>query len=109
MPVSREDHRGVPLAPAVALGSFHQPLDFGLGQVFAGAQVGVWHALGGDCAIYGGWGDQLEVRLGQRFCPSRADDYPKLASFTDCRAGQGWHEASAAALGALPNNTVGTL
>ena len=74
MPVSREDHRGIPLAPAVALGSFHQPLDFGLGQVFAGAKVGVWNALGDDCAIYGGWRDQLEVRLGHTFCPSGADD-----------------------------------
>ena len=52
----------------------HQPLDFGLGQILAGAQVGVRRTLGGDCAIYGGWRDQLEVRLGHGFRPSRADD-----------------------------------
>ena len=41
MTVSHEDHGGVAVAPAVAVGSFHQPLDLGLSQVFAGAQIGV--------------------------------------------------------------------
>ncbi len=74
VPVGHEDHGGVPVAPAVAPGGFHQPLDLGLGQILAGAQVGVWRTLGGDCAIYGGWRDQLEVRLGHGFRPFRADD-----------------------------------
>ena len=74
VPVGHQDHGGVPVAPAVALGGVHQPLDLGLGQVLAGAQVGVGRALGGDCSIYGGWRDQLEVRLGHVFRPSCADD-----------------------------------
>jgi hypothetical protein len=72
VPVSQEDHRGVPVAPTIAVGGSRQAFHFGLGEILAGAQVGVGHTLGGDCAIYGGWRDQLEVRLGRRFCLSRA-------------------------------------
>ena len=61
VPVGHKDHRGVPVAPAVALGRVHQPLDLGLGQVLAGAQLGVGEALRGNCSFYGGWRDQLEV------------------------------------------------
>ncbi len=46
VPVGHQDHGGVPVAPAVSLGGFHQPLDLGLGQVLAGAQVGVGRRLG---------------------------------------------------------------
>src|SRR5262249_5410650 len=41
MPVSRENHCGVPVAVAVARGGLHEPLDLGLSQVFAGPQVAV--------------------------------------------------------------------
>ena len=61
VPIGHEDHRRVPLAPTVPLGLVHQPLDLGLGQIFAGAQVGIGEPLGGNCSIYGGWRDQLEV------------------------------------------------
>ena len=67
VPVGHKDHRGVPVAPAVSLGGVHQPLDLGLGQVLAGAQVGVGEPPGRDCSFYGGWRDQLEVRLGHVF------------------------------------------
>ena len=61
MPVGHQDHGGVAVAIAVVFGGLHQPLDLGLGQVFAGAQVGVGGPLGPDCSVYGGWGDQPEV------------------------------------------------
>ena len=46
VPVGHQDHGGVAVAPAVSLGGLHQPLDLGLGQVFAGAQLGVGGASG---------------------------------------------------------------
>jgi hypothetical protein len=36
--VGYQDHRGVPVTPAVGSGGFQQPLDLGLGQVLAGAR-----------------------------------------------------------------------
>ena len=38
MPVGHKDHRGIPVAVAVALGRGHQSVDFSLVQVFASAQ-----------------------------------------------------------------------
>src|SRR4029078_6260664 len=64
MPIGHKDHRRIPMAPAVALGRVHQPLDLGLGQVLARAQLAVRWPFGGDCSIYGGWRDQPEVPLG---------------------------------------------
>ena len=46
VPVGHKDHRGVPVAPAVSRGGFHQPLDLGLRQVLAGAQVALGGRLG---------------------------------------------------------------
>ena len=88
VPESHENHHGVAVAPAVALGRFHQPLDLGLGQILAGPQVGVSRTLGGDCSVYGGWRDQLEVRLGHVVCPSVADDCSYKTSSTNCRVEQ---------------------
>ena len=62
--VGHEDHRGVPVAPAVSRGGFHQPLDLGLGKVLAGPQVGIGGPFGPDCSVYGGWRDEPDVRLG---------------------------------------------
>ena len=88
MPVAHQDHGGVPVAPPIALGGSQQAFHFGLGQILAGAQVGVRRTFGGDCSICGGWRDQLEVRLGHVVCPSGADDCSQKASFANCRVGQ---------------------
>jgi hypothetical protein len=41
MPEGQQDHRGVAVTVAVALGGFDKRLDFGRGKVFALAQFGV--------------------------------------------------------------------
>jgi hypothetical protein len=46
----------------------------------------------GDCSVYGGWRDQLEVRLGHRFRPSRADDCSYKTSFTTSVPPGFWHD-----------------
>ena len=45
--VSHEDHRGVAVAIAVAVGNFHEPLDLSLGEVLARPQV----AIGGAAEV----------------------------------------------------------
>ena len=65
------------------LAAVHQPLDLGLGQVLAGAQVGVGEPLGRNCSFYGGWRDQLEVRFGHVFRPPRATDCSYNGPFTN--------------------------
>jgi hypothetical protein len=62
--LGHQDHRGVPVAPAVSRGGLHQPLHLGLRQVLASAQVGVGGPFGPDCSVYGSWRDQLEVPFG---------------------------------------------
>jgi hypothetical protein len=47
--IGHEDHRGVPMAVAVALGGFHEPLDFGFGQIFAAPKVAVAASSRGNC------------------------------------------------------------
>jgi hypothetical protein len=49
--VGHEDHRGIPVAVAVARGGLHQPLDLSLGQVFAGPQVAVPAPSWGNCSF----------------------------------------------------------
>ena len=51
------------------------------------ARVGIRRTLGGDCAIYDGWRDQLEMRLGHEFQPSNADDCPDNVSLACTRFG----------------------
>ena len=46
MSVGHEHHSRVSVAIAVALGRFHEPLDLGFGQVFAGSQLAVGGRLG---------------------------------------------------------------
>jgi hypothetical protein len=41
VPVGDKDHGGVSAAPPIALGSFHEPLDLGLGEVLPPPQLGV--------------------------------------------------------------------
>ena len=76
VPIGHEHHRGVPVTPTVSRGGFHQPLDLGLGQVLAGAQVGVGRPRGPDCSVYGGWRDQPEVPFGHAFRAPAVTDCP---------------------------------
>jgi hypothetical protein len=71
MPVGDKDHRGVPVAPAVALGRVHELLDLGFRQVLASANVAVAGSPGGNCSFYSGWRDQLEMPFSHVFAPPR--------------------------------------
>ena len=64
VPVGDEDHGRVPVAPPVALGRFHEPVDLGLGEVLPAPQLGVGTPPGHDCSVYDGWRDQLEAWFG---------------------------------------------
>lgn len=83
MPVGHKDHGGIAMPPTVLPGSGHQPFDLGLGQVLAGAQVGVGKPLWCDCSFYGGWSDQLEVRLCHVFGPPTLNDCSDNALSSD--------------------------
>src|SRR5262245_22620361 len=74
VPVGHYDHRGVAVSPTVLPGRRHQPLDLGLGQVLSGAQLAVGGTLGGNCSIYGGWLDQLQVPFGHAFFAPCSND-----------------------------------
>jgi ATP dependent DNA ligase domain len=65
-----------PVAVAVARGGLHQPLDLGLGQVFAGPQVAAALPPRGNCSFYGGRRHQLEVR----FCHVIGPSHPHYCS-----------------------------
>ena len=58
MPVRNKDHRGVPMAVAVAFGSFDEPLDLGLGEVLARPQLPVGRPSECNCSIFGGFFEQ---------------------------------------------------
>src|SRR5262249_42350369 len=60
---------GVPVSVSVVLGGRDQLLDLGLGQVFAGAIVGVGASLRANCLFYGRWGNQLEVCFSHKISP----------------------------------------
>ena len=87
VPVGHEDHGRVAVAPAVALGNLDEPLDLGLGEVLAGAQLGVGGALGGNCSFYGGWRDQPEVGFGHVIGPSGLLNCSYNTPFTNSRKG----------------------
>src|SRR5260370_42542316 len=67
MAVGHQDHGGVPVGPAVALGSREQSFNFSLGQVLTGPKVGIGGPLGSNCSIFSVRGDQAEVRFGHGF------------------------------------------
>jgi hypothetical protein len=67
--VGHEDHGGVPVAVAVALGRVHELLDLGLRQIFPSANVAVGASLGRNCSFYGSWRDQLQVPFRHVFGP----------------------------------------
>jgi hypothetical protein len=61
VPVGHQNHRGIPMAPAVARGGLHEPLNLSLGQVFAGPQIAIPAPFRRNCSFYGAWRDQLEL------------------------------------------------
>lgn len=61
MAVGQKDHRGVSVGPSVSLRGLEQSFDLGLGQVLAGAQVGVGAARRPDCSYFGARCHQLEM------------------------------------------------
>src|SRR5436305_237604 len=69
MPIADKDHRGVPVTPAVAFNGRREPVDLVGSQILARPQVAIGDPFRGNCTVYGGWRDQLEVRLRHRFCP----------------------------------------
>jgi len=48
------------VAPTVSLGRLEEPLDLGLRQVLAGAQVSIGTTCRGNCSFFGGWRDKPE-------------------------------------------------
>jgi len=81
MPVGDKDHGAVPVPPTVAPDGSHKPLDLGLGQVFAGAQVAVGAAPGRNCSIYDSWLDQPEMPFRHDFGPPRPSNWSYNAHF----------------------------
>ena len=69
MSVRNQDHRSVPVAPAVLAGRLDQLLDFGAGQMFSGSDLGIWPPSTGDCPIYSGWRNNSEAGFHWSFCP----------------------------------------
>src|SRR5215471_402097 len=69
MPVSDKDHGGVAVTPAVAPGGGHKPLDLGLRQVLAGAQVAIGAPAGRNCSFYDSWRDHPEMSFRHVFGP----------------------------------------
>jgi hypothetical protein len=74
MPVSDQDHGGVAMAMAVALGGVAQALDFGVGQMLAAAVGCVGPPTRRDCSIFGAWSDQLELGFCHGFQSSLKSD-----------------------------------
>ena len=72
--IGHQDHRGIPMPPAVLPGEVHQPLDLRFGQVLTGSQVGVRRPPGRDRSIYDGWRDQLQVGFRHVFGPRSPND-----------------------------------
>ena len=60
VPIADQDHRSVAMTPAVLAGRLDQLLDLGLGQVLAGAELGIGTPSRRDCSIYGPRGDDSE-------------------------------------------------
>jgi signal transduction histidine kinase len=63
VPKSHQDHGGVAKTVPVTPSGFDQAVDLGLGQVFAGAQVGVLSPPRWNCPVYGAWPHQPEMRF----------------------------------------------
>jgi hypothetical protein len=67
MPVSHEEHGRIPVAVAIVLCGLGELFDLALGQVLSAAKLAVWPAPRGDCSVFGGRREQLQVRFGHGF------------------------------------------
>src|SRR5450759_5736295 len=63
------------MAIPIASGGFDQLFNLSLGQVLSAAKLAVRPAPWVNCSFFGGWRDQLEVRLGHGF---------RLLAINDC-------------------------
>ena len=61
MPIRDQDHSGVAMTPAVLPSRVHQPINLCRGQILAGSQLAVRWTFRGNCSIYSGWCNQLQV------------------------------------------------
>src|SRR5262249_33544395 len=75
MPVGDKDHGAVPVPPTVAPDGSHKPLDLGLGQVLAGAQVAIGTPRGCNCSFYDCRRDQPEMPFRHVFGPPRPSNW----------------------------------
>jgi hypothetical protein len=55
VPEGQQDHGSVPMIMAIVASRLHQPLNFALGEVFAGAIVGVQQTTLCNCSLLDGW------------------------------------------------------
>src|SRR3954454_24759876 len=73
--IAHQDHGGVTVTVAVALGGIAKLLDLGTGQILPRAQFSVRATTRHhDCSIYGSWIDQFQVRLSHDIPPSGSFD-----------------------------------
>src|ERR1039458_750156 len=75
MPVSHEDHGGVPVTVAIVPRGLDQLFDLALGQVLSAAKLAVRLPPRGNCSFFDGWRHQLQVRFGHGF---------RLLAINDC-------------------------
>ena len=78
MPVGDEQHRCVAVAMAPVFGRGDQALDLVGGQVLTRTQLGVRAPpvhVRCNCLFYGGWRDQVQVRICSHLQPILGDDW----------------------------------
>src|SRR5450759_3940472 len=61
MPISHQDHGGVPVTVAIVLRGFDQLSNLSLGQVLTAAKLAVRLPSRGTCSFFSGLRDQLQV------------------------------------------------
>jgi hypothetical protein len=63
MPKGDEEHGSITSATSILPSGRDERVNFLLGQVLAGAQVGILWPPWCDCLFLNGWGDKREVRV----------------------------------------------
>src|SRR5262245_33513116 len=83
MPEGDQDHRLIPLRPAIVAAAGDQPLDLAFGQVFAGSDRGILGPARRDFPYYSGWGDDFQDWFWLVNPLSRSRDFSQYSSFTE--------------------------